>query len=45
MNKSEKLKTPKPIDCSKCKHKCTVNFSEELRAKICTSFWKLEYSR
>lgn len=37
-----KCKTPKPIDCSNCKFMCGTNFTEELRAEICKSFWQLD---
>jgi hypothetical protein len=39
-------KKPKVVDCSKCKYKCTKNFTEEVREKICESFWALnDYCR
>ena len=28
-------KTPKPIDCSKCKYKCKINFNVDMRNEIC----------
>ncbi|CRL04363.1 CLUMA_CG017456, isoform A [Clunio marinus] len=44
--KEEKIKTPKPIDCSSCKFLCSLNFSEDLRFEICKSFWNLnDYRR
>lgn len=45
MNKSPIKKIPKEIDCSNCKNQCTIKINEDLRAKICDSFWKLNYTR
>jgi hypothetical protein len=35
-------KSPKPIDCSNCKYKCSTNFPQNIREKICESFWNLK---
>ncbi|KAG5666305.1 hypothetical protein PVAND_017856 [Polypedilum vanderplanki] len=40
-SKSSK-KTPKSIDCTNCKYKCSKNFPEHIREKICESFWNLK---
>ncbi|CAH1114826.1 unnamed protein product [Psylliodes chrysocephalus] len=34
-------KLPKPVDCSKCKLKCTEKFCEEERKSICKKYWIL----
>jgi len=43
--KKKKLKTPKAIDCSYCKFKCSINFDESYRNEVCNTFWALEYNR
>lgn len=44
--KEKKLsKTPKIVDCSNCKFKCSFNFDEDYKIKICSYFWTLEYNR
>lgn len=35
-------KSPKPIDCNSCKYKCSSNFPQNIREKICESFWNLK---
>lgn len=35
-------KSPKSIDCSNCKYKCSSNFPQNIREKICESFWNLK---
>ncbi|KAG5668757.1 hypothetical protein PVAND_016684 [Polypedilum vanderplanki] len=35
-------KSPKSIDCTNCKYKCSKNFPEHIREKICESFWNLK---
>lgn len=37
----ELIKNTKPIDCSKCRFKCSDNFSEEERTAICIRYWSL----
>jgi len=44
--KEKKLsKTPKIVDCTNCKFKCSLNFDEDYRIKLCSYFWTLEYNR
>lgn len=44
--KEKKLsKTPKIVDCSNCKFKCSLNFDEDYRIKLCSYFWTLKYNR
>jgi hypothetical protein len=38
-------KKPKPIDCSSCFHKCTLNFYDASRAQICKDYNALSYER
>ncbi|KAL4127486.1 hypothetical protein QTP88_011653 [Uroleucon formosanum] len=44
--KEKKLsKTPKIIDCTNCNFKCSLNFDEDYRIKLCSNFWTLEYNQ
>lgn len=38
-------KSPKRVDCSKCRWKCTENFDEQARKKLCSEYWQLDYCR
>ena len=39
-------KAPRPCDCSKCRFKCSIRISEEVRASICKAYWGLsDYNR
>lgn len=38
-------KVPKPISCATCRWQCSSKFDEDLRKKICSEFWKLDYCR
>nr|CAI5849169.1 unnamed protein product [Callosobruchus analis] len=35
-------KTPQIVNCSRCRFKCSENFSEEQRKQLCSSYWELE---
>lgn len=37
-------KVPKAVDCSKCRFKCTVNFSETDRERCCRKYWAQNYT-
>lgn len=32
-------KSPKPVDCTKCRFQCTMNFTEQDRTALCKSYW------
>ncbi|XP_063365176.1 uncharacterized protein LOC134653713 [Cydia amplana] len=36
-------KVPKTVDCTKCLFKCTDTFTEQDRAKICRTYWHLDF--
>ena len=38
-------KAPKPIDCSKCRFKCTDKLTEDVRNMMCKSFWSIDFNR
>lgn len=39
-------RTPKLIDCTNCRYRCSEKFSEEQRADICKEYWQLgDYNR
>ncbi|CAG9773465.1 unnamed protein product [Ceutorhynchus assimilis] len=33
------------VDCSKCRLKCSENFPQELRVRLCQAYWKLSLTR
>ncbi|CAG9772257.1 unnamed protein product [Ceutorhynchus assimilis] len=47
VSKRQKIeaKTPKPIDCSKCRFKCMDKVSEDQRLIICKNFWSCDFNR
>ncbi|KAJ8868166.1 hypothetical protein PR048_031975 [Dryococelus australis] len=38
-------KSPRAVDCSKCRWKCTNNFDENARKKLSPKHWQLDYCR
>lgn len=49
VNRSNKVvfkKSPKPVNCSNCRFKCNLHFSEDMRNEICRNYWNLaDYTR
>jgi len=43
--KKKLSKTPRFIDCSNCKFKCSTNFNKDNRKDICSFFWELDYNK
>lgn len=37
--KEFEAKSPKPVDCTKCRFQCTLYFTEEDRTALCKSYW------
>lgn len=42
---STRAKSPKDVDCVKCRWQCSAKFDNNTRKQLCSSFWQLDYCR